>query len=84
MDVSEKMTALARAVLSTAVVHFAPDGVNPICSDDMGTGECSPDPGRVEGCIDCLMQAVSAKPPRFRVQTASKPSDEKQPPQNAS
>ncbi len=62
MDMQRKMQALARMVLSETAVHYAPDGENPLCGDDVGSEVCSDDSDEVEGCIDCLMQAVKALP----------------------
>ena len=62
MDMGKKMQALARMVLSETTVHYAPDGENPPCGYDARTEVCSDDPDEVEGCIDCLMEAVRALP----------------------
>ena len=61
MEIEEKTKALARAVFSTSVVHFAPDGKTPVCGEVMETEVVSDDPGQVAGCTDCLKRAVVAE-----------------------
>jgi len=62
MEMWRKMVALARMVLSETTVHYLPDGENPPCGSDACTEVCSDDPDEVEGCTDCLMEAVRALP----------------------
>ena len=62
MDMRKKMRVFARMVFSETTVHYSPDGANPPCGDDARTEVCSDDPDEVEGCIDCLREAVRALP----------------------